>query len=111
MVQDVDAVISDAASSADADVLLDGVSVASRIAACNAVWLERQRDQAWGALWDALAALDAPRFRTAISASDSLMGLNAGCGSCDCVAWCAACPPVSHVQNVNLGFTCYTCAA
>lgn len=77
-VQDVDAVISDAALSEDADVLLEGVSVASRIAACNGVWLERQRDQAWASLWGSLAALDVPRFKIAIAASDSLMGLNAG---------------------------------
>eukprot|EP00892_Ulva_mutabilis_P003464 jgi/Ulvmu1/148/UM001_0152.1 len=75
---DVDAVISEAAASDDVDVLLEGVAVASRIAACNAVWLERQRDAGWAALWAALAQLDVPCFRTAIAASDTPMGMNAG---------------------------------
>lgn len=83
--QDIDAVISEAAGSNDADVLLEGVSVASRVAACNGVWLERQRDEGWAALWAALAALDAPRFQTAIAASDTLMGVNAGCAANACL--------------------------
>lgn len=61
-VQDVDRVLEAAAACGDAELMVRAVSVAARVVACSPGWLERQRDVAWAALWQALAEADLQFF-------------------------------------------------
>lgn len=61
--QDVEKVLAATAACKDLKLMMQGLQVASKLIACNAGWLERERDVTWAALWRGLAKMDKHHFR------------------------------------------------